>query len=144
MIEGKVAVVTGGLRGMGAIIAEKLAQEGANRVVFHSGDRGNGGHRTRRDDDVFCGVLNTVDTDFAGSVEVSAPFNDGDTGAFLGGGNSRHEALDDCVLPVLQAAPVEGEAFHIDAEGRGLLGVEVVLRTGEQGFGQNKIGRAHV
>ena len=37
MIEGKVAVVTGGSRGMGAIIAEKLAQEGADVAVIYVG-----------------------------------------------------------------------------------------------------------
>lgn len=36
MIEGKVAVVTGGSRGMGAIIAEKLAQEGADVAVIYT------------------------------------------------------------------------------------------------------------
>lgn len=38
MIEGKVAVVTGGSRGMGAIIAEKLAQEGADVAVIYAGN----------------------------------------------------------------------------------------------------------
>lgn len=39
MLEGKIAVVTGGGRGIGAGIAERLGKEGANVVVNYSGSK---------------------------------------------------------------------------------------------------------
>ncbi len=47
MLEGKVAIVTGGSRGIGAATAEKLASLGASIAVIYAGDEASCSHLRR-------------------------------------------------------------------------------------------------
>ena len=73
-LSGKVAVVTGGSKGIGAEIARRLASEGASVVVNYSGDR-EGADKVSADIAAAGGIATVVQGNVAKAEDVERIFS---------------------------------------------------------------------